>query len=176
MSLPEADKSFVTKTEMEEDIITLLGGRAAEYLILDDISTGASNDIERATSTARKMVTRYGFSEKLGPMVYGNDHNEVFLGKDIGSSRDYSEEVAADIDKEVKGLIETGYAAAIDILQKHIDQLHLLAKYLLIHEKIDRDDFEKLMAGEMPESAFAEKTSEKESGNTAEADTPADAE
>ncbi|MDD6269667.1 MAG: ATP-dependent zinc metalloprotease FtsH [Oscillospiraceae bacterium] len=176
MSLPETDKSFVTKTEMEEDIITLLGGRAAEYLILDDISTGASNDIERATSTARKMVTRYGFSEKLGPMVYGNDHNEVFLGKDIGSSRDYSEEVAADIDKEVKGLIETGYAAAIDILQKHIDQLHLLAKYLLIHEKIDRDDFEKLMAGEMPESAFAEKTSEKESGNTAEADTPADAE
>lgn len=158
MSLPETDKSFVTKKEMEEDIITLLGGRAAEYLILDDISTGASNDIERATSTARKMVTRYGFSEKLGPMVYGSDHNEVFLGKDIGSSRDYSEQVAADIDTEVKGLIETGYAAAIDILNTHIDQLHLLAKYLLIHEKIDRDDFEKLMAGEMPESAFEEKS------------------
>lgn len=163
MSLPETDKSFVTKKEMEEDIITLLGGRAAEYLILDDISTGASNDIERATSTARKMVTRYGFSEKLGPMVYGSDHNEVFLGKDIGSSRDYSEQVAADIDTEVKGLIETGYAAAIDILNTHIDQLHLLAKYLLIHEKIDRDDFEKLMAGEMPESAFEEKKSESES-------------
>ena len=173
MSLPEADKSFVTKKEMEEDIITLLGGRAAEYLILDDISTGASNDIERATSTARKMVTRYGFSEKLGPMVYGSDHNEVFLGKDIGSSRDYSEEVAADIDKEVKGLIETGYAAAIDILKRHIDQLHLLAKYLLIHEKIDRDDFEKLMRGEMPESAFEEKTSETESENTAESDNSA---
>lgn len=163
MSLPETDKSFVTKKEMEEDIITLLGGRAAEYLILDDISTGASNDIERATSTARKMVTRYGFSEKLGPMVYGSDHNEVFLGKDIGSSRDYSEQVAADIDTEVKGLIETGYAAAIDILNTHIDQLHLLAKYLLIHEKIDRDDFEKLMAGEMPESAFEEKKPESES-------------
>lgn len=157
MSLPEADKSFVTKREMEEDIITLLGGRAAEYLILDDISTGASNDIERATSTARKMVTRYGFSKKLGPMVYGNDHNEVFLGKDIGSSRDYSEQVAADIDSEVRGLIETGYAAAIDILSKHMDQLHLLAKYLLIHEKIDRDDFELLMNGNMPESAFEEK-------------------
>ncbi len=163
MSLPETDKSFVTKKEMEEDIITLLGGRAAEYLILDDISTGASNDIERATSTARKMVTRYGFSEKLGPMVYGSDHNEVFLGKDIGSSRDYSEQVAADIDNEVKGLIETGYAAAIDILNTHIDQLHLLAKYLLIHEKIDRDDFEKLMAGEMPESAFEPKKAESES-------------
>lgn len=157
MSLPETDKSFVTKREMEEDIITLLGGRAAEYLILDDISTGASNDIERATSTARKMVTRYGFSDKLGPMVYGSDHNEVFLGKDIGSSRDYSERVAAEIDTEVKNLIETGYAAAIDILKKHIDQLHLLAKYLLIHEKIDRDDFEKLMRGEMSESEFEEK-------------------
>ncbi|MDE6020387.1 MAG: ATP-dependent zinc metalloprotease FtsH [Ruminococcus sp.] len=154
MSLPEDDKSFITKKEMEESIITLLGGRAAEYLILDDISTGASNDIERATATARNMVTKYGFSEKLGPMVYGSDHSEVFLGKEIGSSRDYSERVAADIDTEVRGLIENGYAAAIDILNTHIDQLHLLAKYLLIHEKIDRDDFEKLMAGEMPESAF----------------------
>lgn len=164
MSLPETDKSFVTKKEMEEDIITLLGGRAAEYLILDDISTGASNDIERATATARNMVTKYGFSEKLGPMVYGSEHSEVFLGKEIGSSRDYSEQVAADIDTEVRGLIETGYAAAIDILNTHIDQLHLLAKYLLIHEKIDRDDFEKLMAGEMPESAFEEKKSEGASG------------
>lgn len=160
MSLPEVDKSFVTKKEMEEDIITLLGGRAAEYLILDDISTGASNDIERATATARNMVTRYGFSEKLGPMVYGNDHNEVFLGKEIGSSRDYSEKVAADIDSEVRKLIETGYAASIDILKTHIDQLHLLAKYLLIHEKIDRADFEKLMSGQMPESAFEVKKSD----------------
>lgn len=165
MSLPEADKSFVTKKEMEEDIITLLGGRAAEYLILDDISTGASNDIERATSAARNMVTRYGFSEKLGPMVYGNDHNEVFLGKEIGSSRDYSEKVAADIDSEVRGLIETGYSAAINILKTHIDQLHLLAKYLLIHEKIDRADFEKLMSGQMPESEFEVKKTD-DSKNT----------
>ncbi len=160
MSLPDTDKSFVSKKEMEEDIITLLGGRAAEYLILDDISTGASNDIERATATARKMVTRYGFSEKLGPMVYGSDHNEVFLGKDIGSSRDYSEKVAADIDAEVRGLIETGYGKAIELLKAHTDQLHLLAKYLLIHEKIERDDFEKLMKGEMAESEFEEKTEE----------------
>ncbi|MGN0591907.1 MAG: ATP-dependent zinc metalloprotease FtsH [Ruminococcus sp.] len=156
MSLPEADKSFVCKKEMEEDIITLLGGRAAEFLILDDISTGASNDIERATGTARKMVTRYGFSEKLGPMVYGNDHNEVFLGKDLGSSRDYSERVAADIDAEVRKLIETGYAKALEILRAHEDQLHLLAKYLILHEKIDRDEFEKLMQGELPASAFEE--------------------
>jgi cell division protease FtsH len=162
MSLPDMDKSFVSKKEMEEDIITLLGGRAAEYLILDDISTGASNDIERATSTARKMVMRYGFSEKLGPMVYGSDQHEVFLGKDIGSSRDYSEKVAADIDAEVRGLIETGYAKAIELLKAHEDQLHLLAKYLLIHEKIDRDDFEKLMKGELPESAFEDKTASTE--------------
>ena len=156
MSLPETDKSFVCKREMEEDIITLLGGRAAEFLILDDISTGASNDIERATSTARQMVTKYGFSEKLGPMVYGSGSSEVFLGKELGSSRDYSERVAADIDAEVRALIETGYAKALEILKLHEDQLHLLAKYLMLHEKIDRDDFEKLMKGEMPESAFAE--------------------
>ena len=156
MSLPETDKSFVCKKEMEENIITLLGGRAAEFLILDDISTGASNDIERATSTARQMVTRYGFSEKLGPMVYGSGSSEVFLGKEIGSSRDYSERVAAEIDAEVRALIETGYAKALELLHVHEDQLHLLAKYLMLHEKIDRDDFEKLMAGERPESAFEE--------------------
>jgi len=173
MSLPEVDKSFVTKKEMEEDIITLLGGRAAEYLILDDISTGASNDIERATATARNMVTKYGFSEKLGPMVYGSDHNEVFLGKEIGSSRDYSEKVAADIDSEVRTLIETGYAASIDILKTHIDQLHLLAKYLLIHEKIDRDDFEKLMSGQMSESAFEVKKSD-DSENKEDTDNKSD--
>lgn len=173
MSLPEVDKSFVTKKEMEEDIITLLGGRAAEYLILDDISTGASNDIERATATARNMVTKYGFSEKLGPMVYGSDHNEVFLGKEIGSSRDYSEKVAADIDSEVRKLIETGYAASIDILKTHIDQLHLLAKYLLIHEKIDRDDFEKLMSGQMSESAFEVKKSD-DSENKEDTDNKSD--
>ncbi len=156
MSLPETDKSFVCKKEMEENIVTLLGGRAAEFLILDDITTGASNDIERATGTARQMVTRYGFSEKLGPMVYGSGSSEVFLGKEIGSSRDYSERVAADIDAEVRTLIETGYAKALEILRMHEDQLHLLAKYLMLHEKIDRDDFEKLMRGEMPESVFEE--------------------
>ena len=102
------------------------------------------------------MVMRYGFSEKLGPMVYGSDQHEVFLGKDIGSSRDYSEKVAADIDSEVRTLIETGYAKAIELLKTHEDQLHLLAKYLLIHEKIDRDDFEKLMNDELPESVFQE--------------------
>ena len=156
MSLPEQDKSFVSKTEMEENIVTLLGGRVAEQLVLDDISTGASNDLERATATARKMVTRYGFSKKLGPIVYGNDQNEVFLGKDLGSSRDYSDRVAGEIDDEVRNIVETAYQKATILLQAHMDQLHLLSKYLILHEKIERDDFEKLMQGKMEASAFEE--------------------
>ena len=156
MSLQEQDKSFVSKREMEENIITLLGGRVAEQLILDDISTGASNDLERATSTARSMVTRYGFSKKLGPVVYGNDQSEVFLGRDLGSSRDYSDRVAGEIDDEVRSIIETAYGKAESILREHTDQLHLLAKYLMIHEKIDRDDFAKLMRGEMDPAMLEE--------------------
>ena len=145
MSLPENDRSFISKTQMEENIITLLGGRVAEKLILDDISTGASNDIERATRTARSMVTKYGFSEKLGPVVYGHDDAEVFLGRDYSQGRNYSENIAAEIDAEIRELIETSYEKAKDILEGHKDQLHMLAKYLLKHEKIDGEEFEKLM-------------------------------
>ena len=162
MSLPEQDKSFVSKREMEENIITLLGGRVAEQLILDDISTGASNDLERATSTARSMVTRYGFSKKLGPVVYGNDQSEVFLGRDLGSSRDYSDRVAGEIDDEVRSIIETAYGKAESILREHTDQLHLLAKYLMIHEKIERDDFAKLMRGEMDPAMLEESSAVEE--------------
>lgn len=156
MSLPEQDKNFVSKKEMEENIITLLGGRVAEQIVLDDISTGASNDLERATSTARSMVTRYGFSEKMGPVAYGNDQSEVFLGRDLGSSRDYSDRVAAEIDDEVRAIIEDAYQKATAILRAHRDQLELLAKYLMIHEKIERDDFETLMRGEMDPAKFEE--------------------
>lgn len=152
MSLPEHDKSFVSKTEMEENIVTLLGGRVAEKLILEDISTGASNDIERATGIARNMVTKYGFSEKLGPMVYGTGQSEVFLGRDFNSSKNYSENVAAEIDAEMREIIEEGYEKAKDLLEEHMDQLHLLAKYLMKYEKIDDEDFEKLMKGEIDES------------------------
>lgn len=167
MSLPEQDKSFVSKKEMEENIVTLLGGRVAEQLVLEDISTGASNDLERATSTARSMVTRYGFSEKLGPVVYGNDQNEVFLGRDLGSSKDYSDRVAGEIDDEVRSIIEKAYQQATAILNAHMDQLHLLAKYLIIHEKIERDDFETLMQGKMDPKLLEETTA------TEEADAPA---
>lgn len=156
MSLPEHDKSYVSKTEMKENIVTLLGGRVAEKLILEDISTGASNDIERATSIARNMVTRYGFSDKLGPMVYGNDQNEVFLGRDFNSTRNYSENVAAEIDAEMREIIEDGYERAKDIIKQHIDQLHLLAKYLMKFETIDNEEFEKLMKGELDESKLDE--------------------
>ena len=173
MSLPEHDKSYMSKTEMYENIVTLLGGRVAEKLIVDDISTGASNDLERATSIARNMVTRYGFSEKLGPMVYGNDQSEVFLGRDFNSNRNYSENVAAEIDAEMREIIEGGYQKSKDILEEHMDQLHLLAKYLMKFEKIDSNDFEILMKGEMdskvfensPEDTKTEENSEPESTN-----------
>ena len=149
MHLPEKDRSFVSKTYMEEEIVVLLGGRAAEKLILDDISTGASNDIERATGVARDMVMRYGFSEKLGPILYGNESHEVFLGRDYSQGRNYSENVASEIDAEIRELIETGYEKAKDILTNHGDMLEKCAQYLLKHEKIEGVDFYKLMAGEI---------------------------
>ena len=149
MHVPEKDRFFVSKTYMEEEIIVLLGGRVAEKLILDDISTGASNDIERATSVARNMVTRYGFSEKLGPILYGHENQEVFLGRDYSQGRNYSENVAAEIDGEIRELIETGYEKAKEILTEHGDLLERCAQYLMKHEKIDGPDFYKLMADEI---------------------------
>lgn len=148
MSLPEHDRSFRSKTQMEEEIIVLLGGRVAEKIVLDEISTGASNDIERATDLARSMITRYGFSEKLGPIVYGHDNSEVFLGRDYSQGRNYSENVAAEIDGEIRELIDTSYENAKQILLSHRDQLDKVAHYLMEHEKIDGDDFIKLMNGE----------------------------
>lgn len=148
MSLPEHDRSFRSKTQMEEEIIVLLGGRAAEKIVLDEISTGTSNDIERATDLARSMVTRYGFSEKLGPIVYGHDNSEVFLGRDYSQGRNYSENVAAEIDGEIRELIDTSYENAKQILLNHRDQLDKVAHYLMEHEKIDGEDFYKLMNGE----------------------------
>ena len=154
MSLPEKDKSFVSKGEMFEEIIVLLGGRVAEKIILDDISTGASNDLERATATARNMVTRYGFSDNLGPVVYGRGEHEVFLGRDYSSAPSYSENVAAEIDNEIRSIVEDAFEKAETILTQHIDKLHLIAKYLMKNEKIDGKNFEALMKGELTESDF----------------------
>ena len=147
LSLPEKDKSYVSKKEMRENIVVLLGGRVAEKIVLDDISTGASNDLERATSTARNMVTRYGFSEKLGPVVYGHDESQVFLGRDYAGGNRYSESVAAEIDSEIRSLIESCFDDAEEILKEHIDKLHTVAKYLFMNEKIDGEQFEELMNG-----------------------------
>ncbi len=139
------DKSFMSKSEMEDKIVSLLGGRVAEALVLDDISTGASNDIERASKIARSMVMKYGMSEKLGTITFGNDQEEVFLGRDINNIKNYSDEIAAVIDVEVKKIIDTGYNRAKKILEQNIDKLHNVAAVLLAKEKIEADEFEAIM-------------------------------
>lgn len=175
MSLPEHDRSFRTKTQMEEEVIVLLGGRVAEKIVLDEISTGASNDIERATDLARSMITRYGFSEKLGPIVYGHDNSEVFLGRDYSQGRNYSENVAAEIDGEIRELIDTSYENAKQILLSHRDQLDKVAHYLMEHEKIDGEDFYKLMNGEPLDDNTAAPVSENSDTATADCDDTAEA-
>ncbi len=146
MYRPAEDKSFRSKTEMEENIVSLLGGRVAEKLILDDISTGASNDIERATAISRAMVTKYGMSEKLGTITFGADQEEVFLGRDLAHAKEYSEETASIIDEEVKKIVDAGYEKAINILSEHVDKLHAVAKILLEKEKIDGEEFDRIFA------------------------------
>ncbi len=145
MSLPNEDRNYVTKHFMEEELCTLLGGRVAEKVVLGDISTGASNDIERATSIARNMVMRYGFSEKLGPMVYGSDENEIFLGRDISQGRHYSDEVASDIDAEIRQFIDDAYEKAEKILVEHRDKLDAVAAVLMEKEKVTGEQFAEIM-------------------------------
>ena len=145
MSLPQEDRSYKLRGEMKEDITVLLGGRVAEALILDDISTGASNDIERATKVAREMVTKYGMSDKLGPIKYGSANDEVFLGRDFGHTVDYSNEIANEIDNEVRLLVSNGYKQAGAILSQHVDKLHEVAAYLIEHEKMSGEVFDKMM-------------------------------
>jgi cell division protease FtsH len=125
MSLPSEDRNYITRRFMEEELCTLLGGRVAEQIVFGDISTGASNDIERATTLARNMVMRYGFSEKLGPMVYGSDENEIFLGRDLSQGRHYSDEVASDIDAEIRSFIDNAYDQAKVILEEHREKLEI---------------------------------------------------
>ena len=148
MYRPTEDKSFMSKTEMEENIVSLLGGRVAEKLILDDISTGASNDIERATKIARSMVTKYGMSDRIGAMMLGSSQEEVFLGRDFAQGKEYSEETASLVDTETKRIIDKAYEQAIDILNTHIDKLHAVAKVLLEKEKIEGEEFDEIFAEE----------------------------
>lgn len=141
MYRPNEDKSYRSKTEMEENIVSMLGGRVAEKMILDDISTGAQNDLQRATETARNMVTKYGMSDVLGPMTFGDDNDEVFLGRGFAHSRTYSEEIARQIDSEIKKIIQDAYSKAESILRAHIEKLHKVAERLLEKEKIDGEEF-----------------------------------
>ncbi len=144
MYRPTEDKSFMSRTEMVENIISLLGGRVAEQLIIGDISTGASNDIERATKIARSMVTKYGMSQRVGTIMLGQDQGEVFLGRDFAQSKEYSEETAAIVDEEVKSIVDFAYKKAEEILREHVDKLHRVAGVLLEKEKIDGEEFDEI--------------------------------
>lgn len=146
MSIPTEDKSYKSRREMLDDLVVLLGGRVAESIILGDISTGASNDIERASDISRKMVTKYGMSESLGPIAFGSGNDEVFLGKNYNHVRNYSEKVAAEIDDEVNRIIKNAYARCEEILRTHIEKLHVVAQYLIANEKVKGDKFKELMA------------------------------
>jgi len=146
MIIPKEDKYYRSKTEMEETLVHLLGGRVAEKLVLDDISTGASNDIQRATKIARGMVTHYGMSDELGPMTYGSDEDEVFLGRDFSKSKNYSEEVAAKIDNEMRNIIDKAYYKAETLLNDNMDKLHKVAEGLLEKETLDAEQFNEIIA------------------------------
>ena len=145
VSVPEEDTSYTTRNEMLDVIRRSLGGRIAEELIMGDISTGASSDIQHATSTARSMVTRYGMSDRLGTVLYGSGHSEVFLGRDYGTGKEYSEQTAAAIDEEIQHIVKECYADAKAMLSEHIDKLHFVAQYLLKHETMDGDQFKAAM-------------------------------
>ena len=146
MYRPTEDKSFMSKSEMLEQIVSLLGGRVAEQLILNDISTGASNDIERATKIARAMVTKYGMSDRIGTIMLGTNQEEVFLGRDFSQGKEYSEETAGIIDEEIKAIVDNAYKTAENILRANIDKLHTVAGVLLEKEKIDGEEFDKIFA------------------------------
>ena len=169
MPLPSEDKSYNSRTEMLEDIVVCLGGRVAEAIILDDISTGASNDIEKATKTARDMVTKYGMTKELGCICYGKDNSAVFLGRDMGHTQDYSERTAAKIDELILEIVNNAYDRAETILKDNIDKLHEVAAYLIKHEKMGGEDFEAVMNGTYVEPVEAEDAeSEEDNADTAE--------
>ena len=175
ISLPTEDRSYQSKRYMEEQIVSLLGGRVAEKLMLGDISTGASNDIQRASQIARKMVTKYGMSEALGPIAFGSGNDEVFLGRDFSHTRNYSENVASEIDEEINRIIVNAYNRCRSILEEHQDKLHKVAHYLYNHEKVDGDLFKELMTNdalEIEPMVEADALSEQEESPADEANAP----
>ncbi|MDE5992127.1 MAG: ATP-dependent zinc metalloprotease FtsH, partial [Oscillospiraceae bacterium] len=173
--LPEKEPSLlnVTAKKLKEEIVVCMGGRVAEKLVLGEGSAGAVSDLKRSTKLAKAMITKYGFSENLGPVVYADDNDEPFVGMDYGHSKGHSEKVQSEIDTEVRSIIDECYERTVEVLKEHMDDLHKVAKYLIEHEKIDGKDFEKLMKGEptsieekeAEEKAKAEKSDEEKPKN-----------
>src|SRR4051794_13881773 len=155
ISLPTEDRYMQTKQALLEEIAMTLGGRSAEELVFNEVTTGAANDLEKVTSTAKQMVMRFGMSEKLGPRVLGRNHDMPFLGRDMGHEPDYSEEVAREIDDEVRRIIEDGHEIALRVLRERMDDLHRISQILIERETIDKDQFEHLLAGESEAEVFA---------------------
>ena len=160
ISLPTEDRYLTTKSALMDELAMTLGGRAAEELVFHEVTTGAANDLERVTATSKQMVMRFGMSEKLGPRVLGRSHEMPFLGRDMGSEPDYSDDIAKEIDDEIRRVIEEGHASAHSVLRAHMDELHRLSAILIERETIDRDQFERLLAGESEESVFPEEVPE----------------
>jgi cell division protease FtsH len=156
ISLPTEDRYLTTRSALMDDLAMTLGGRAAEELVFHEVTTGAANDLEKVTATAKAMIMRYGMSEKLGPRVLGRDHTQPFLGREMGNEPDYSDEIAREIDDEIRRVIEEAHSTAHRVLREHVEELHQLSAILIERETIDRDQFERLLAGETPESVFPE--------------------
>lgn len=168
--LPEEDRNYITKSYLLDEVTTLLGGRVAEAIVLNDISTGAQNDLERASSTVRKMITEYGMSNELGPLTFGHKSEEVFLGRDISRDRNYSDAIAYAIDKEACLLMDESYKKAEKILTDNMDKLHLVAEYLMKEETIDGEQFEDIMIGDQPEGGPMNETDNSEGQDVMPAD------
>src|SRR5881296_1924632 len=156
ISLPREDRYLTTKATLMSQMAMTLGGRAAEELVFHEVTTGAANDIEKVTSTSKQMIMRFGMSEKLGPRVLGRNHDMPFLGREMGAEPDYSEEIAREIDDEIRRVIEEAHTRAHQVLQEHMDELHSLSAILIERETIDKDQFERLLAGEAEENVFVD--------------------
>jgi cell division protease FtsH len=160
ISLPTEDKYLTTKSTLMDDLAMTLGGRAAEELVFHEVTTGAANDLEKVTATSKAMIMRYGMSEKLGPRVLGRDHSQPFLGREMGNEPDYSDEIAREIDDEIRRVIEEAHETAHRVLREHIEELHKLSAILIERETIDKDQFERLLAGEDEATVFPEEVAE----------------
>jgi cell division protease FtsH len=162
ISLPREDRYLTTKQNLMNNLAMTLGGRAAEEIVFNEVTTGAANDLEKVTSTAKQMVMRFGMSEKLGPRVLGRNHDQPFLGREMSAEPDYSEEVAREIDDEVRRIIEEAHEHATRVLKEHSEELHRISLILIERETIDKDQFERLLAGEPEEAVFPDEAPSRE--------------